>query len=77
MAAKLALAEADPDVTVFPPLTLDDTITLSQRNWLRTRLQNRGLPYLWVNTGDTVRSIVVTIGRYLDEKYDLDWQRFG
>ena len=68
-------AESDPDLTVLPNLTMDHRITLAQRDWLRTRLQNRGLPYLWVNTGDTVLSILRTIGRYLDAKYDIDWQR--
>jgi hypothetical protein len=66
-------AETDSDLTVLPELSMDHEITLTQRNWLRSRLQNHGLPYLWVNTGDTVREILRTIGRYLDDKFDVDW----
>ena len=70
-------AEADADLTVFPALTLDHQITQTQRDWLRTRLSNRGLPYLWVETGDTVRHILVTIGRYIEANFDVDWMRVG
>lgn len=73
----VATAEADTDLTVFPDLSLDHQITLAQRNWLRTRLQAHGLPYLWVNTGDTVREILRTIGRYIEANFDVDWMRLG
>lgn len=69
----VAAADADPSLTVFPALALDDVLTAGQRNWLITRLQHHGLPYGWVQPGITVRQALRTIGRYLEATFDVDW----
>jgi hypothetical protein len=70
-------ADADPDLTVFPDLQLDDVLTLAQRNWLITKVGNLGKPTGWIVAGITVREALRTIGRYLDEKFDVDWMKLG
>ena len=69
----VAAAEADPALTVFPGLALDDVLSTGQRNWLITRLQNHNLPYAWVTSGLTVRDALRTIGRYLEANFDINW----
>jgi hypothetical protein len=71
--ASATAADAVPGVTVFPDLQLDDVLTLNQRNWLITRVGNLGLPTGWITPGITVRQALRTIGRYLDDKFDIDW----
>ena len=66
-------AEADPDLTVFPDLPLDHVLTLAQRNWLITRLQNHGLPFGWVVPGITVIEVLRTIGRWLENQFDIHY----
>lgn len=70
-------AEADPDLTVFPDLTLDHVLTLAQRNWLITKVGNLGKPTGWIVAGITVRECIRTIGRYLENNFDVDWMRVG
>jgi len=76
-AGDLTAAEADPDLIVLPDLTMDHVLTTAQRNWLVTKLTNRGLPSGWVDPGITVREVLRTIGRWLDAKFDVDWIRVG
>lgn len=71
----VAAADADPQITVFPQLALDHVLTLAQRNWLVTRLTNHGLPSGWVTAGITVLQVLRTIGRWLDDRFDVDWLR--
>jgi hypothetical protein len=71
--ASVTAADAVNGVTVFPDLQLDDVLTLAQRGWLITQLQNHGLPYAWVTAGLTVRETLRTIGRWLDDKFDISW----
>jgi hypothetical protein len=73
----IAAAEADPDLTVFPQLHLDDVLTLGQRNWLITKIGNLGKPTGWIVAGITVRECVRTIGRYLENNFDIDWMNMG
>lgn len=75
--AAVAAADADTDLIVFPDLTLDHVLTLAQRNWLITRLDNRGFPSGWVTAGITVIEVLRTIGRWLEANFDVDWMRLG
>lgn len=69
----LAAAEADTELVVFPQLDPDHVLTLAQRNWLISRLDNRGHPSGWVTAGITVREVIRTIGRWLDNRFDFEW----
>lgn len=73
----VAAASADPDLTVFPDLALDDVLTLAQRNWLITKVSNLGKPTGWIVAGITVREALRTIGRYIDANFDVDLMRLG
>jgi len=73
----VSAAEADPDLTVFPNLTMDHVLTLAQRNWLITKVENLGRPTGWITAGITVREALRTIGRYLENNFDVDWVRVG
>jgi hypothetical protein len=70
-------AEADTDLIVFPELTLNHVLTLAQRNWLITKLSNRGFATGWIYDGITVRECVRTIGRWIEDNYDIDWMRLN
>jgi hypothetical protein len=66
-------ADADTDLIVLPDLTMDHVLTLAQRNWLITKLSNRGHPTGWITNGITVREVLRTIGRWLEANFDVDW----
>jgi hypothetical protein len=75
--AAVAADAADPAITVFPALQLDDVLTLGQRNWLITKVGNLGKPTGWIVPGITVRECVRTIGRYLEDNFDVNWMSLG
>lgn len=74
-------AEADQNldsrITIFPQLTLDHVLTLAQRNWLITKVSALGKPTGWITDGITVREAIRTIGRYLEDNFDVDWMKIG
>lgn len=72
-AGDLAAADADPDIILFPDLTMGTVLTLAQRNWLITRLNARGLPSGWVTAGITFGQALRTMGRWLDDRFEVTW----
>lgn len=72
-AGDLAGADADPQLSMFPDLAYTDALTLAQRNWLIGKCQALGQPSGWVVNGITFGQALRTVGRFLDNNFDVSW----
>ena len=72
-AGDFAAASADTDLTIFPDLAMSDTLTLAQRNWLKTKCQALGQPDAWVVAGLTFGQALRKVGRWLENNFEVSW----
>lgn len=63
----LDFVQSQPDALLLATSqTIDNTINVNQRNAIRNWLENRGIPGLWVQTGETRRQVIRgVIGMFL------------
>jgi hypothetical protein len=68
-------ALADASLIVLPVLPMGDALTAAQATWLRNQLASHGLPSAWVTAGDTVRSTIRQMVRWVEPAFEPGWFR--